>query len=868
MKQPCKAYINTILPGLLLTCSCICLKSRAQEKSIQPDTLLSRKIVVAGSEYSRSRLHTWAWGTHYRPEWTTPIRVQLINLDTMAGGLKPYQAGGGRQSKTLRLRNPEQKEYVMRSVNKSFGAALPEEFRGTFVEKHINDQVSIAHPYSAVTIPPLAQAAGIFHTEPIIRFVPKQPALDTFNKRFGDDLYLIEQRPDENWQEANNLANSENIVSTEKILKKLIDDNDNLVNQEEYVKARLFDMFIGDWGRHEDQWRWAETKENDKTIYQPIPRDRDQAYTKFDGTLLRLVISSAGLKHMEGFGEDIRDVRTFNFPARNLDRRMSNSVSLDAWTKAAKELQQALTDSVIEFAIKQLPPEVYSVSGQEIITKLKARRGHLVEFAQDYYKFLAKQVDIPGTEKNEKFVITRLNARETRVSIYKIKKSGEIELTPTFERVFNKDETDEIRLYGIAGNDTWDVNGTQGNNITVRVIGGRDKDVINDQSRNATTHIYDDHDNTIARAPGSKLHLTKDDSVHAYRYASFSYNRRVFRPVFFFSNTDRFYLGASYIITNQGWRKEPFASRHAFTARYSLTQKAPSFGYHGIKEKFIGKWDLFINAEFDAIRWTNFYGIGNETVELPKDPDYYRVRTREIFTSIGLGKQLGRTSNIRVTPFFSATQVINDRERFLSDNITTQAIPDGAKTTYNWDKYAGIALDYSFTELDNLIIPTRGVNFSLGTSYTKSMETVRSINSFYGALNFYVPLTQHFVLSVRNAGSTITGDPKFYQLSAIGGSQNLRGYRRDRYHGRSVFVNNTELQYLFDFKSYLFNGKAGFVGFYDVGRVWHPTEKSNVWHGGYGAGIMLAPFNRAMFSVTYGMSKDNGLLHLRLSRIL
>src|SRR5688572_410644 len=243
MKRPCKAYINTIFPGLLLTCSCICFKSKAQEKSIQPDTLLSRKIVVAGSEYSRSRLHTWAWGKHYRPEWVTPIKVDMINLDTMAGGLKAYQAGGGRQSKTLRLHNPEQKEYVMRSVNKSFGAALPPEFRGTFVEKHINDQVSIAHPYSAVTIAPLANAARIFHTEPIIRFVPKQPALDTFNKQFGDDLYLIEQRPDENWQEANNLANSENIISTEKILKKLVDDNDNLVNQEEYVKARLFDMF-------------------------------------------------------------------------------------------------------------------------------------------------------------------------------------------------------------------------------------------------------------------------------------------------------------------------------------------------------------------------------------------------------------------------------------------------------------------------------------------------------------------------------------------------------------------------------------------------------------------------------------------------
>lgn len=863
MTQPYNGYITRILPAMLFAGICFCMEAKGQ----QPDTF-PKKVVVAGSEYSRSGLHNWAWGKHYRPEWVTPIRVETINLDTFAGGLKPYQRGGARQSKTLRLRNPVNKEYVMRSVNKSFGNALPPEFRGTIVERHLNDQVSIAHPYSAVTIPPLAQAAGIYYTEPIIRFVPRQSALDSFNAEFGDELYLIEQRPDEDWHEAANLANSVNIISTENMLGKLLADNDNLVNQEEYVKARLFDMFIGDWGRHEDQWRWAKTEQGDKNIYQPIPRDRDQAYTKFEGTLLRIAISSAGLKHMEGFKENIKDVKTFNFPARNLDRRMANAVGLDVWTNAAKELQESLTDQVIEHAIRQLPPEIYSVSGAEIIRKLKARRKQLVEFAQDYYKFLAEEVDIPGSEKHERFVITRLNDQETKVSIYKIKKTGEVETTPSYERTFNRNETKEIRLYGIAGNDTWEVNGEDRNKIMVRIVGGRDQDSINDRSRNARTHIYDDKGTSIVRSSGTRLHLSDDDSLHAYRYASFKYDRKVFKPVFFFSNADRFYVGASYTITNQGWRKEPFASRHSFSARYSITQKAPSFGYHGIKEHFIGNWDLILNAEYDDIRWINFFGIGNETVERDVDMDYYRVRTRELFTSIGLNRQLGQSSNIRITPFYQAVRVINDPGRLLKETLTAQGSPDAGKTMFEWDNYAGAAFDYSFMDIDNPIIPTKGVFFSMGTAYTRSLESVRSINSFYGSFNFYIPLSRHFVLSMRNAGSTITGDPKFYQLNAIGGSQNLRGYRRDRFRGRTVFVNSSELQYLFDFKSYLFNGKAGFVGFYDIGRVWHPSEKSNLWHSGYGAGITIAPFNRAMFSVTYGLSKENKLLHLRLSRVL
>jgi hypothetical protein len=49
------------------------------------------------------------------------------------------------------------------------------------------------------------------------------------------------------------------------------------IDEAEYIKARLFDMLIGDWNRNEDQWRWGEYKKK-KIVYKPIPRDRDQAF--------------------------------------------------------------------------------------------------------------------------------------------------------------------------------------------------------------------------------------------------------------------------------------------------------------------------------------------------------------------------------------------------------------------------------------------------------------------------------------------------------------------------------------------------------------------------------------------------------------
>jgi hypothetical protein len=331
-------------------------------------------------------------------------------LDTAFGGLNPYQAGGGRQSKSLRLKDAQNREWVLRSIDKSYTGALPEIFHNTFVEKIANDQVSIAHPYSAPTIPIMAEAAKIYHTKPIIRWLPQQKALDTFNKDVGNNLYLLEQRPDENWETASNLGNSKNLISTDKLLENLLEDNDNYVDQSFFMRARLFDIFIGDWGRHEDQWRWATFEEGDDTkIYKAIPRDRDQAYTKFDGKLVGILLAAANLDHLQTFDYEIKDINHFNFPARNLDRRLLNELTLDQWLSVAKDLQQALTDAVIETSNQTNAFRVFSISGNEIIAKLKSRRNHLTEYARDYYTFLAKEVEITGSQKNELFEIKRLD---------------------------------------------------------------------------------------------------------------------------------------------------------------------------------------------------------------------------------------------------------------------------------------------------------------------------------------------------------------------------------------------------------------------------------------------------------------------------
>ncbi|MEO6251909.1 MAG: ShlB/FhaC/HecB family hemolysin secretion/activation protein [Ferruginibacter sp.] len=816
-------------------------------------------IVVAGKQYYTGNFHQKLWGKHYRKEWNTPVSFSVVMLDTLAGGLTPYEAGGGRQSKSLRLKDVNGKEYVLRSIDKTFGRALPEIVQGSFIEKIADDQVSIGHPYSAVTIAPMAEAAKILHTEPVIIYIPKQARLGEFNEKYGDDLYLFEQRPDGNWENAANMGNSTNIISTEKLMEKLDKDNDNQVDQKLYVRSRIFDIFIGDWGRHEDQWRWASHKDDDKTIFKPIPRDRDQSYTKFDGFLLGLVKPG----RFQSFGTDIKNINTFNFPARHLDRRMANEVTMEQWVSQAKELQQLLTDAVIESSVKQLPAETFSISGNEIISKLRSRRDHLQEYARTYYLFLAKEVDITGSMDNEMFEVKRSNDGSTAVNIFKITNEGKIKNKPFYSRTFYSNETSEIRLYGLGAADKYDVSGAADKAITVRLIGGPDKDEYKDASTGSSgkIHIYDNPGNNIVAGRKTKQHIENGTAINAYKYDNFIYNKKGIKPVLFYSNEDHIFAGLQYGIKTYGWRKNPFATEQKLNAKYSFTEKGLSATYEG---KFVGavkKWDLDLYANYDQVRWYNYYGLGNETENLKLEREKNRLRTKEIMGMMGLSRNIGRHHKISFAGFYQTVQIKND-------TVFVKGLLPASTELYSNQQFAGAEFEYSFISVNDSLLPTKGFGFATNISYTDNLKNNNNFIRYSGSAQVLVPFTKTLGIVMRAGAATLSGSPEFYQYNTIGGGKTLRGYRRTRFFGKTSAYSQNELRWIKNVRSYLYNGKFGLLATYDIGRVWMPGEKSNSWHSGVGGGIILVPYNAISVSAGYAVSKEGGNIFFRMLKVL
>jgi hypothetical protein len=839
--------------------------SAQKTKVVSPPDASGFATVVAGEEYEAGGLKKTFLGSHYRTEWTTPVRVRVLNLDTL-GGLTPTEQGGGRQTTTLRLKDARGKEYVLRSIDKDYGGALPDITHGTFIEGLAKDQVSTAHPYAAVTIPLLADAAQIFHTNPVIVLVPQSERLGKYNETFANLLCLFEERPDDDQSDAPNFGNSPNVVSTPKMLEKIREQSDHRVDQRAFVRARLFDIFIGDWSRHEDQWRWASFDEAGGKIYRPIPRDRDQTYTLFDGIIPFVSTSPEQLEHLKSFKGTIKNIKKYNFSARYIDRQLLNELREQAWITEAERLQALLTDELIERSLHQLPAEIFELSGPTIIANLKQRRADLVDYAKHYFHFLSAEVEVVGTSGAEQFEVTRLNSKETRVRIFDLDKESKPKAQPFYDRTFDKANTHEIRLFGIAGRDVFHVDGNVSKGMKVRIIGGIDPDTIDDRSHAAglqkKTIVYDNPGNEINTSSETKLRLSSDTSINGFDYFGYKYNSGHTIKSPYYSNVRGIHINLGYTYRRYHWRKEPFSWEQTLKGNYSISNKSIGGEYEGIFNQVLGKWNLLLNARYDQVLKHYFYGIGNESPR-PYDYTFYQMQTSEGVGSVGLQRPIGKHASFLVNGSYESTKLVSDPGHYTT-SVYTLADP----SLFQRKQFGSAGVAFSLLLENDAVLPTKGINLALQASHTQNLkETGRSFQRYAATGGFQVPFGKVVSLSVRGNAATINGDAEIYQLNWVGGGQTLRGFRRERFRGTTAVSNQNELRFLFNTHNFLFNGKMGFVGFVDEGRVWNKGEQSDKWHVGYGPGLLIVPFNKFVIGVNYGISEEDKVVHLRFGKV-
>jgi hypothetical protein len=820
-------------------------------------------IVTGDSEFITSGLKRWLLGTNYRKEWSIPIKVKVFDMT----GWTPLQRGGGNQTRSLRMVNAEGKQYVIRGVKKYITAgALPIAVaKDALVQDLVTDGVSASYPYAALSMPPLAEALGIPHASPQLVYIPDDPRLGKFRTDYGNLFAFVEEREPGNGKKTYNM---------EDIDKKLFDDNDNMVNQQHVLRARLLDMFVMDFDRHEDQWRWEADGKGKETLFSPVPRDRDQPFFINEGVLPYIAGSAFLAPQLQGFRPRARNINTYNTNARNFDRNYLNQPSEEEWRKDAEYVLSVMTDTLIASALQLQPGAIHPYAMDPIIAKLKERKKYYIADMMKYYRFLSKVVNIYGSDKRELFDVERRGRDTVIVTVYKVNKNGETGKV-VYARTFVSEVTKEIRLYGMAGDDQFHVHGEDGGGTVVRIIGGPGNDVYKNEAHApaAKTKIYDlsTEKNTFEGSGSYREFLSKDPAVNAYNRLGFKYN--VLTPLINagYNPDDGLLLGVQFRYVTQGFHKDPYKQMHALSLDHALATKAWAFKYSFDATHAIGSLDYLFHASIRAPENTiNFFGYGNESVyrkDTKEGVRYYRARFNSYDADMQLRKRMGSVFSLAAGPVFQYFQVdsADNKDRFITQ--TPQNGLDGTNL-YKGRTYVGGRATAIVDNRNDKILPGRGIYWV--TQYN-NLGGLNDNSHHYSQLNSDLSVfasfntRQNVVIASRVGWGKTWGDFQFYQAQYLGGTENLRGYRKFRFAGDESFYHNIDLRIkLAEFQTYLFPGSLGLQFFNDVGRVWVNGEKSNQWHDGYGGGIWISPLSKFVFSASYAQGSEGGVALIKV----
>lgn len=358
--------------------------------------------VAANLLYEASFLKEIMQGEQYREAWAAPVTVPIAFLDTLKGGLKIIEEGGGKQTHSLELEDKKGIRYALRSLSKDPEPLVPEVAKDLNLENVVIDGVSAQHPYAALVVAQLSENANVLHTQPKLVFVPKQKTLGELNAKYGNRLYFLEYES-EGKVDWTGLEGVKELIDTEDLLQIKAEKGIKInIDHNELIRARLFDLIIGDWDRHAKQWGWVLQELDGKFYAKPIPTDRDNAFFKQDGVLPTLIANDALHPKLQSFEAQIDHLPGL---VTSFDEYFLRSTTRAQFEKEAGKLKELLSDDKITMAFYYWPKVVDSLNGPEIREKLKARRDNINEIAAQFYKLLKqrpkKDIVLKGCEDLE-----------------------------------------------------------------------------------------------------------------------------------------------------------------------------------------------------------------------------------------------------------------------------------------------------------------------------------------------------------------------------------------------------------------------------------------------------------------------------------
>ncbi|HEV2017135.1 MAG TPA: hypothetical protein VGQ98_02390, partial [Gemmatimonadaceae bacterium] len=792
-----------------------------------------------GEIYKAGSFHRALLGSNYRDEWTTPIKVPVLNLRTFHGGLKPTKKGGGAQTISLRFEAADGSEYTFRSVRKNF-SVLPKVYNGTIIWYIVRDQGSASHPLGAIAADPIQTAVGVLHPHPAVAVMPDDPILGEFRKEFAGMLGEIEEHPNLP-KSGTGFAGASKIIGSDTLLDRINTDPQTRVDARALLTAVELDMLIGDNDRHPDQWKWARFGGHEAQ-WEPIATDRDKAFVSYGGLVMS--IARHALPSLVTFNSTYSDPSAQFANAIEFDRRMLGSLEKPVWDSVATSLQQRITDRVIDNAIGTLPPQ-YANDSRVIAAKLKARRDGLRGAANRYYGELWTVAEIHGTDADDQATVVRSGDGIVDVRI----QSGSD--APYFSRRFYANETKQIRIYLHGGNDRATVEGSVRSSIPIRIIGGNGNNVFVDNStvggRRNPTRFYDvgNVENVKYARDTIDEKINIDDAFNHY------FNRRPWQRAYGELIPPQKDHGASIkpvvgihsqrglgiypvigaIRTVYGFRKVPYSSMTEADVAYSF--KSKRMRVRGVFDKRFEESDVHIpvTAHMSQFQVVEFRGFGNDVPDLRGT--LYEVRQRQWQFNPGIGRSFSPVSDISFGPIVRYT---------TTDSVATKFIAQ--QRPYGFTRFGQAGLQLKMHLDSRYVADTmkpRAVLNVVGAGYPGFWDTAKPYESLdaWATAFFTLPAPKLPVLAFRAGGKKLWGNFPYFDAAFLGGSETFRTEERQRYAGDASVYGSTELRIPVAKFPLILPLDVGVLGFADVGRVYLNGQSPGGWHSAAGGGFWV-----------------------------
>ncbi|HWE22730.1 MAG TPA: hypothetical protein VG496_02205 [Myxococcales bacterium] len=801
-------------------------------------------VVAPGARYGAGWLHKLFLGEHWRDVWTTPIEVPLLDLGSFDGGLHPARMGGGLETRSLHFKSGNGRTWAFRSVDKDPTRVLDPDTRESWIGDLYQDETCSAQPYGALIVAPLLDAGEVLHATPQLAVLPDDSRLGEFREYHGM-LGLLEPRIE------NELDGATKIADTLTLFERLDQRNDESVDGRAYLRARLMDLLVGDWDRHISQWRWVRYERDGKRVWEPVPRDRDQAFSRFDGVFPSL--AEYYTKQLAGFGTDYAPIDKLTFAGRYTDRRFLVGLEKADWEAVTSEVVAKVTDAAIAAAVHHLPGPVYEKEGAALERALRSRRDLLPAASREYYRLLADRVDVRGTASAEEFDIDRQANGAVEVAIYaRNENSGKRAEAPFFHRTFAADDTSEIRLYTTGGSDRIVVDGKVDRTIPVRVVApGKSVEIADRSSKTSDIDVYAP---MPVAAPPPELAKTEDAQTAA-RTARYETLRdwgtdSLFFPQLSYDGTRGLVAGAILQRTSYGFQLDPNSSVMSFGAAYSTGTNRPRLEYSlDLRTRSPVRGLLYV--AYSGMDTVNYYGQGNETVKdsALQSSNYYQAKQEYIVVNPMIEVPLFGPLRGRTGVLFKHTSNIE------GSGIINATQPEGSGGMSLGSGELGLVMDTR-----NGTYPSRrGFHFQvLGRHYPDIFSNPASFTKLRGELSgtYGGRVVTDMQFSARVGGEKNWGRYPFFESAFIGGAAQglpldvtgasignvLRGYDLNRFAGDASVVGNLELDMSLGKFNTVLPLRYGLTGLADVGRVFFANESSSKWHTGYGGGLWLGIF--------------------------